>query len=328
MHTGQHFDAGMSDVFFDELGIPGPKYHLGVREPSHGAMVGRMLEALERVMLAEQPTLVLVYGDTNSTLAGALAASKLHLPIAHVEAGLRSFDRRMPEEINRVVTDHLASLLFCPSDTATRNLRAEGISLGVHVVGDVMLDSLGTAVARVRQRTETRDAHGLVAGEYVMATLHRAENTDDPVRLREILAALADLNEPVVLPLHPRTRAAIAREGLEVSDGVRLLAPLGYLDMIQLEQSARVIVTDSGGVQKEAYWLGVPCVTIRDSTEWVETVNTGWNRLVGADRGAIVSAIRSTERPSARPSLYGEAGAARRIVDIVSHAFRRTSLDE
>ena len=319
VHTGQHFDVGMSDVFFDELGIPAPAHHLGVSGVGHGAMVGRMLEALERVIISERPDLVLVYGDTNSTLAAALAAAKLHTPVAHVEAGLRSYDRKMPEEINRVLTDHLASLLFCPSETANRNLKSEGIFAGVHVVGDVMLDSLQAAAIRARRRPGRHEALGLADGGFILATLHRAENTDDPARLAEIIAGLAALDEAVLLPIHPRTRAALDRTGILVGGRIRLLDPVGYLDMVRLEQSARAIVTDSGGVQKEAYWLGVPCITVRESTEWTETIDAGWNRLVPADRYVIAAAARSASRPTtSRPPLYGEEGAARRIVDIIT----------
>ena len=317
VHTGQHFDPGMSDVFFDELGIPAPDHHRGISGGSHGAMVGRMLERIEQVLIDTTPDLVLVYGDTNSTLAGALAAAKLRVRLAHVEAGLRSFDRGMPEEINRVLTDHASHLLFCPGLNAVENLAAEGITKGVHDVGDVMLDALRAAVALGSRRSAVLERNGLREKGYVLATIHRQENTDDRVRLAAILDGLAAVDESVALPLHPRTQAAIARHGLRVSERIQVLDPLGHVDMVSLEAAARVIVTDSGGVQKEAYWLGVPCVTLRDATEWVETVTHGWNRLVGPDAMAIAHAVATAQRPARHPALYGEPGASARIAALV-----------
>jgi UDP-GlcNAc3NAcA epimerase len=280
VHTGQHFDDAMSEVFFKELDLPRPKHHLKINNLSHGAMTGRMLEQIESVILTERPSCVLVYGDTNSTLAGALAASKLHVPIAHVEAGLRSFNKRMPEELNRVVTDHLSSLLLCPTSASVVNLRAEGITVGVHHVGDVMYDATLAAVEKARARSRILEQLDLTPKTYAVATVHRAENTDDPVRLRCVLEWLqnASCTWPIIFPLHPRTRQRIEGFGLDLA-GLRTVEPLGYLDMTLLSHHAASIYTDSGGLQKEAYFHRVPCVTLRDETEWVETVEAGWNRL-------------------------------------------------
>lgn len=284
VHTGQHYDANMSDIFFQEMGIPAPAHHLDVSGGPHGQMTGRMLERLETAMQEEAPDAVLVYGDTNSTLAGALAAAKLHIPIAHVEAGLRSFNRRMPEEVNRVLTDHCASLLLTPTDIATRNLTDEGLSADRIVqVGDVMYDAALFFGGIAAKQSDALDRSGLTEGGYVLATIHRQENTDDPARLAAIFEGLAEIarDMPVVLPLHPRTKSRLDGAGLaHLTEGLRVVAPMGYLDMVAHERSAAVIVTDSGGVQKEAFFYGVPCVTLRDETEWVELVEAGWNRLI------------------------------------------------
>jgi UDP-GlcNAc3NAcA epimerase len=318
IHTGQHFDAGMSNVFFEELGILAPAHHLGISGGGHGAMTGAMLQALEPVLQNEAPAWVLVYGDTNSTLAGALTAAKLHIPVAHVEAGLRSFNRRMPEEQNRVVTDHLSDLLFTPTDTATARLRVEGIpGERIRQVGDVMFDAALYYAERAAGRSGILGLHGLEPGQYALATVHRAENTDDPDRLRAIITGLDQVADslPLVLPLHPRTRAAIQRERLSIRT-LRFIDPVGYLDMVALESHAAVIATDSGGVQKEAYFHKVPCVTLRDETEWVELVELGWNRLVRAVPGAICDAIHEalgTSGTAAAP--YGDGNAAGRIVE-------------
>ena len=313
VHTGQHYDDNMSKVFFEELDIPPPDFHLGVGSGTHGAQTGAMLAGIEKLLLAEPPEWVLVYGDTNSTLAGALSAAKLRCKVAHVEAGLRSYNRAMPEEINRVVADHLSDLLFCPSETAVANLAAEGITQGVVIVGDVMADVLRTSADRARGRPALYEQTGLRERGYLLATVHRAENTDDSVRLRNILAAFDALDEPVIFPVHPRTRKAMDALGYSPPGHVHLLEPVGYLDMTGLEQAARMILTDSGGIQKEAYWLGVPCLTLRDETEWMETVKAGWNSLTGADSDRIVQAVRSFRPPSARPELYGDGNAAVRI---------------
>jgi UDP-GlcNAc3NAcA epimerase len=280
VHTGQHFDAAMSDVFFEELGIKQPSHHLNINSLGHGAMTGRMIEALETILVQESPDLVVVFGDTNSTLAGAVAAAKLHIPVAHVEAGLRSFNRRMPEEINRVLTDHASDLLLCPTATAVENLRQEGMTKGVLLVGDVMFDATLQAIKQSRARSRILDTLSLSPKRYFAATVHRAENTDDEARFADIFAFLRDRTRemPVVLAVHPRTRKVLAERGTSTV-GLRLIEPLGYLDMTQLLNGAAGIFTDSGGIQKEAYFHRVPCVTLREDTEWVETITNGWNRL-------------------------------------------------
>jgi UDP-GlcNAc3NAcA epimerase len=326
VHTGQHFDDNMSQVFFEQLDIPAPDYDLQVSGGAHGAMTGRMLAAIEPVLIDERPDRVLVYGDTNSTLAGALAAVKLHIPVAHVEAGLRSFNRRMPEEINRLVVDRVSSLRFCSTDTAVANLRAEGIVDGVHQCGDVMFDVSLFYRERARTRSTLLRTLGLDGRRFALATCHRAENTDDHHRLEAILSALQAINAdvPVVLPLHPRTRKIVREMSLtHWLDGVRVVEPQPLLDMIALEQAAAVIVTDSGGVQKEAFFFGVPCVTLRDETEWVETVAAGANALAGADRARIVAAAGRALNGGRRtdlPAPYGNGDAAQRIVNILTTA--------
>jgi UDP-N-acetylglucosamine 2-epimerase len=309
VHTGQHYDDEMSAIFFRDLEIPEPEYNLGVGSGSHGWQTAQMLQGIEEILLDERPDWVLVYGDTNSTLAGALAAVKLHIPVAHVEAGLRSFNSRMPEEINRVLTDHASTLLLCPSQTAVDNLANEGITAGVHLVGDVMSDALAFAAERALKRSTILEKLGLDEKHYLVATVHRAENTDDPVRLHAILNAFNALDEPVVFPTHPRTRNAMQRMDYTPASHIRLIDPLGYLDMVRLMQAARMILTDSGGIQKEAYWLKVPCVTLRDETEWVETVEAEWNVLVGADRDLIVSFVSAYDIPKDHPKLYGSGQA-------------------
>ncbi len=322
VHTGQHYDEGMSDVFFRELALPHPDEHLGVGSGTHAEQTAKMLIGIEAVMTRVGPDLALVYGDTNSTLAGALAAAKLGVPIAHVEAGMRSFDTRMPEEINRVLTDRMSSLLFCPSESAVGNLRAEGITAGVHMVGDVMADVLRTATSNGHRQSSIAGTLGLEPRRYVLATIHRAANTDDPNRLESLIAALGRTPDAVVLPLHPRTRKSLAARGIVAPSNVRVVDPVGYGDMIALIASARVVVTDSGGVQKEAYWLAVPCVTLRDETEWIETVETGWNQLVAADADRIAQAIAGAARPSTHPALYGDGHAAERIVEVIDERRR------
>lgn len=320
VHTGQHYDDNMSAVFFEELDIPEPDVNLGIGSGSQGAQTGAMLNAMEEVLLRERPDWTLVYGDTNSTLAGTLAAAKLNIPVAHVEAGLRSFNRRMPEEINRVVTDHLSTLLFCPGRTAADNLDREGIRKGVHVVGDVMADALAFAVERAEHRSSVMDRLQLEPGGYLLATIHRAGNTDDSARLSGLLSALDLLakDEPVIFPVHPRTRKAMAALPPPHSPGLRCIEPVGSLDMVMLEKSARLILTDSGGMQKEAYWLRVPCITLRDETEWVETVECGWNVLAGADTERILRAVSSHTPPTVHPELYGNAQAVRHVVELLT----------
>jgi UDP-GlcNAc3NAcA epimerase len=316
VHTGQHYDYGMSQVFFEEMNIPEPDVNLGVGSGSHGRQTGQMLIALETVMEQEQPDWVLVYGDTNSTLAGALAAVKLHRPVAHVEAGLRSFNRSMPEEHNRILTDHCADLLFCPTQTAVENLAREGITVGVHLVGDTMYDAVLQFSEMAQQKSTILRQLELNPQEYLLATVHRPYNTDVPENLASILAAFEESGETIVFPIHPRTYKMIETFNLNSKiKNLKLIQPVGYLDMLILEQHARLILTDSGGMQKEAYFFGVPCITLRPETEWVETVEAGWNVLVGADRARIVAVTQAFSVPEARPMAYGEGQAAQEIVD-------------
>jgi UDP-N-acetylglucosamine 2-epimerase len=326
VHTGQHYDNNMSQVFFDELDIPEPDYYLGIGSGSHGEQTGKMLQEIEAVLKEEEPDYCLVYGDTNSTLAGAVAAAKLRIRVAHVEAGLRSFNRKMPEEINRVVTDHISDLLFCPTETSVDNLSREGISAGVHHVGDVMFDCI-RFYARMAKTVENKTLKGLDVHprSYYLATVHRAENTNDSARLTHIFQALDEIATqdcPVVLPLHPRTAKYAQRYDLKFSDGVRIIQPVSYLEMVVLESNARLILTDSGGVQKEAYWFSVPCITLRDETEWVETVESGWNILTGADKHRIIDGVKHSYRAQhvSPESVYGNSSAANHICEILQGA--------
>lgn len=315
VHTGQHYDANMSDVFFEELAIPRPKHHLGVGGGTHGQMTGRQLEAIEAVLLEEKPDCVLVYGDTNSTLAGALAAVKLHIPVAHVEAGLRSFNRKMPEEINRIMTDHVADSLFAPTETAMRNLRHEGFADDkLHLVGDVMFDASLFYRDRARRPEGLPDAIKDGQG-FILATVHRAENTDDRAKLSQILDGLSNAGMPVVLPLHPRTKSKIEAFGLTVPGTIHIIPPVSYLEMVWLEGNCSVVATDSGGVQKEAYFFDKPCVTLREETEWGELVETGWNALVGADAQLISETLRNAKRPETETVLYGDGTSAEKIMN-------------
>jgi len=319
VHTGQHYDHGMSAVFFEELAIPEPDYNLGIGSGTHGRQTGAMLGTIEDVLGKEEPDFVLVYGDTNSTLAGALAAAKLHVPVAHIEAGLRSFDRWMPEEVNRVLTDHASDILFCPTETAVANLAAEGIREGVYLVGDVMVDAMNYNRAIAEERSRILEDVGVRPGEYLVATVHRPSNTDDRGNMTGILGALGEAGMPVVFPVHPRTRNYLGRYGLlaKMPENVQVTEPLGYLDMLHLMAHAAKILTDSGGVQKEAYMLGVPCITLRENTEWVETVEAGWNVLVGAGREEIVSMIHEFAPAGDQPPLFGDGRAAAGIAKII-----------
>ena len=324
IHTGQHFDDEMSKVFFDELGIPEPDANLAINAGTHGEMTGRMVEALESIFTTEQPDWVLVYGDTNSTLAAAIAASKMPTRLAHVEAGLRSFNRAMPEEINRVLTDHVSHLCLTPTAIADENLAAEGIHGDVvRRTGDVMFDAVRIFGEVARSKSSVLERAGVQAGVFVLATVHRAENTDDPRRLAAIvdgLRAVAD-ETPVVLPVHPRTAKAIERNSIEV-DGISVLPPVGYLDMLALEGQASCVVTDSGGVQKEAFFQGRPCITLRTETEWVELVDLGWNRLLPPTSADFVSSLAEAVHAGAGSAAepYGDGHAAERVVDALSEA--------
>jgi UDP-GlcNAc3NAcA epimerase len=321
VHTGQHFDDQLSAVFFSELGIPAPERELGIAGGSNTSMTARMLDALEPVLNEVAPDAVLVYGDTNSTLAGALAGAQAQLPVAHVEAGMRSFDRAMPEELNRVLTDHASTLLLCPSTVAAENLRREHVSGVVELVGDVMVDVALEVQPRARARVDLVQAHGLEPSRYVLATAHRAGNVDDPARLRRLVELLLAIPHPVLLPLHPRTHARLTDQGLleQLQRGAHIVLtpPLGYVELTALLCNALAVLTDSGGLQKEAYLAAVPCVTMRANTEWVETVEHGWNVLVDLDRDAALAALDRTP-PADHPELYGDGHAGGRVVDALT----------
>jgi UDP-N-acetylglucosamine 2-epimerase (non-hydrolysing)/UDP-GlcNAc3NAcA epimerase len=318
VHTGQHFDDELSAVFFSELGLPAPEVELGVSLGSNSSQTARMLGALESVVRSERPDAVLVYGDTNSTLAGALAGAQAGVPVAHVEAGMRSFDRSMPEELNRVLVDHASSLLLCSSSVGASNLRREGVAGAVVEVGDVMVDVALAVQPRARARVDLLTARGLEPGGYLLATAHRAGNVDDPARLRLLVELLCSLPGPVLFTIHPRTRRRLDETDLlgrlEGAGTVITAPPLGYLETAALLAGARALVTDSGGLQKEAYLAGVPCVTLRSTTEWTETVEHGWNVLVDLDAEAAVAAV-SRQPPAERPQLYGDGRAGERVVD-------------
>jgi len=317
VHTGQHYDEELSAVFFGELGIPRPEHQLELGGGTNTAQTARMLEALEALLARERPDLVLVYGDTNSTLAGALAGAQGGFPVAHVEAGMRSFDRAMPEELNRVLTDHAAALLLCSSAAAADNLRAERVVGRVEVVGDVMVDIALLLGPRASAHTEVPAAHGVEPGRFLLVTAHRAGNVDDPVRLERLVALLEALPDPAVLPLHPRTAARLEATGLrgrlDAAPGLRIAPPLGYLEFTALLHHARAVMTDSGGVQKEAYLAATPCITLRSTTEWTETVDAGWNVLVDLDVQAALAAL-GRRPPDERPPLYGDGRAGERVV--------------
>jgi UDP-N-acetylglucosamine 2-epimerase (non-hydrolysing)/UDP-GlcNAc3NAcA epimerase len=317
IHTGQHYDEELSDVFFHELGLPSPDRELGISRGSNSSQTSRMLDALEAVVAEAGPEAVLVYGDTNSTLAGALAGAQAGVPVAHVEAGMRSFDRSMTEELNRVLADHASSLLLCSSDVAVSNLRREGVSGTVELVGDVMVDVALGVQPRARERVDLLRERGVKPGQYVLATAHRAGNVDDPERLERLVELLLSVPFPVVLPLHPRThgrlRTAGLLERLQRSDRLTITPPLSYVELAALLCNARAVLTDSGGLQKEAYLAGVRCITLRPNTEWVETVEAGWNTLVDLDSGAMAAALER-EPPRERPPLYGDGHAADRVV--------------
>jgi UDP-N-acetylglucosamine 2-epimerase len=322
VHTGQHYDDELSRVFFEELDVPAPDRELGVGSGSAAEQTARMLSALEPVLREWAPDLALVYGDTNSTLAGALAAAQLHVPVAHVEAGMRSGDWSMPEEMNRVLTDHASALLFCSTPVAVANLGREGAHGRVELVGDVMADVSLAFASVAEERSDALARHGVSPGEYLLVTAHRAGNVDDPERLRRLVELLESLPQRAIFPLHPRTRARLEAAGMleRLNEAPRLdvVPPLGYLDFLVLARHARAILTDSGGVQKEAYLLGTPCVTLRDTTEWVETVEQGWNVLVDLDRDAALAALERPAPAGERPELYGGGHAAQRICDVLA----------
>ncbi len=320
VHTGQHYDNNMSKVFFQELEIPEPEINLNIGAGPHGSQTGQMLIKIEELLQSEKTDWILVYGDTNSTLAGALAAVKLHIPIAHVEAGLRSFNKKMPEEHNRVLTDHCSDILFCPTDTAVKNLENEGITKGIHNVGDVMFDSLLNNLEFAVKRSKIIESLNLKTKGYALATIHRAENTNKTDRLASIFAALeyiATGGLPVIVPLHPRTRMILNSSDIKLKYAT-IIEPVSYIDMLMLEKEANLIFTDSGGVQKEAYWMKVPCITFRDETEWVETVEEGWNIIAGADTEKIIRIASSKTWPSSQQQVFGSGKAAHKIIEILT----------
>lgn len=317
VHTGQHYDENMSEIFFRELDIPLPDYNLAIGSGSHGWQTGHMLIAIEDILLKSKPDAVLVYGDTNSTLAGALAASKLLIPLVHVEAGLRSFNKAMPEEQNRILTDHVSDMLLCPTQTAVANLAKEGIRRGVYNTGDVMYDAVLYNKDIARTKSDVLDRLNLQSRGYILATVHRAENTDNKDRLSAIIEAFNRCGERIVFPVHPRTLKYISEYGLALGSNIMVTEPVGYLDMLMLESNAAKIVTDSGGVQKEAYFLGIPCITLREQTEWVETVSAGWNIIADSDERIILNAIMNFNPSSDRPPYFGDGHAAQKIAEIL-----------
>ncbi|WP_040330208.1 non-hydrolyzing UDP-N-acetylglucosamine 2-epimerase [Clostridium ihumii] len=318
IHTGQHYDENMSKIFFEELNIPKPEYNLSVGSGGHGKQTGEMMGKLEAIYEREKPDLVLVYGDTNSTLAGALVASKMLIPVAHIEAGLRSFNKNMPEEQNRILTDHISKILFTPTETANKNLKNEGINNNVYNVGDVMFDAVLHFKKLAKQKSSIVSELNLTKNNYILTTIHRAENTNDINRLKNIIEALNESNETVVLPLHPRTKKYIESYGLNFNNNIKVIEPIGYLDMLSLEEDSKKIVTDSGGVQKEAFFMNKPCITMRDETEWVETVENGWNVIVGTDKEKILNNIVNFNPTTEQKQLFGDGNAAEKILKIIN----------
>jgi len=317
IHTGQHYDDNMSKIFFEELGIPKPDYNLNIGSGNHGKMTGEMLGKLEEIYLKEKPDCILVYGDTNSTLAGALAASKLLIPVIHVEAGLRSFNKSMPEEQNRILTDHISKLLLAPTKDAEKNLEKEGIKNGVHNIGDVMYDAVLMFKEKSKIKEKLLEKIGVKKNEYILATIHRAENTNNIERLKNIIEALNESSTTIVLPLHPRTKKFIEEYGLNFAEDIKVIEPVGYLEMLMLEGNSQKIVTDSGGVQKEAYFMSKPCITMRDETEWVETVDVGWNVVVGTDKAKILESIKNFNPKNEQPYIFGDGKASEKIVELI-----------
>ena len=316
IHTGQHFDANMSSIFFDEMNIPKPDYNLGIQSLSHGAMTGRQLEEIEKVLLIEKPDCVIVYGDTNSTLAGALASVKLHIPVVHVEAGIRSFNKKMPEEINRILTDHISQLLFVPTKAAMQNLKNEGIhDKKIKLVGDVMYDAAIWFGKIAEQKSKIITKLNLIQSKYILSTVHRPENTDDLKKLKNILESLCESHLPVILPLHPRTKKKIKDYSIKLSNKIKIIEPIGYLDMVMLIKNARTIATDSGGLQKEAYFFNIPCITFRNDTEWVELVKEKANYLVGSNKKKITYLLNDFKFSFNVKNFYGDGRASKKIIN-------------
>lgn len=322
IHTGQHYDENMSKIFFDELQIPMPDYNLQIGSLGHGKMTGEMLGKLEDIYLKEKPDCVLVYGDTNSTLAGALAASKLLIPVIHVEAGLRSFNKNMPEEQNRILTDNLSKLLLVPTKEAEINLENEGFKDGIHNIGDVMYDAVLMFKERSKEKEYMLNEIGVSKENYILTTIHRAENTNDINRLKNIIEALNESNENIVLPLHPRTKKFIEDYNLKLNDNIKVIEPVGYLEMLMLENNSKKIVTDSGGVQKEAYFMKKPCITMRDETEWVETIKEGWNVLVGTNKEKILEKIKNFNPSNDQKEIFGDGNASKKIIEIIKESIK------
>jgi len=318
VHTGQHYDENMSKIFFEELNIPKPDYNLGVGSGGHGKQTGTMLIELEELYIKEKPDMVLVYGDTNSTLAGALCASKLLIPVAHIEAGLRSFNMNMPEEQNRILTDHISKYLFVPTTSATKNLSNEGVTSGVYNVGDVMYDATLNFSKLSKEKSKIMAKLNLKEEEFMLATIHRAENTNDINKLRNIIEALNESGEQIILPLHPRTKKYMDDYNLSFNKNIKIIDPVGYLEMISLEMHCRKIITDSGGVQKEAFFMNKPCITMRDETEWVETVENGWNIVVGTDKAKILEGILNFVPNKVKQNIFGDGHAAEKILKIIN----------
>lgn len=321
VHTGQHYDYLMSQKFFDELDIPVPEYNLGVGSASQNRQTAEIMIQLEEVALREKPDFLIMRGDTNSSMAAALVAAKLGIPFAHIEAGERSFNRKMPEELNRLVADRLADIHFCVSDVAVNNLRGEGIHSSVHRVGDVMYDALLYALPLARKKSNILKQLGIKSKNYSVVTIHRAANTDNPYRLKRIIKALNTLSETIVMPVHPRTKLALSSIKAILNENIQIIEPVGYFDMLMLEENARLIATDSGGVQREAYYLNIPCLTLRDETEWIATVETGWNKLVGANEKLIKNSWFNFTPPSDHPFLYGKGNAAQQILELIDSNF-------
>ena len=326
LHTGQHYDENMSKLFFADLVLKKPDVNLGIGSGSHAFQTAAMLEGIDRLISEEPPDIVVIYGDTNSTLAGALAASKRNIPLAHVEAGLRSYNRTMPEEVNRVLSDHTSDLLFCPTQQAVNNLKKEGITKGVHQVGDVMADALYLFSKIAEKKSKILESLQVESGEYTLATIHRSGNVDNRDRLASILEGFAGIDFPVILPLHPRTKKMINEYQLPIADNVHILEPIRYLDMLQLERNADCILTDSGGIQKEAYLLGVRCITMREETEWVETVSSGWNKLVGWDSKLIIESFETFHPTEERPEHYGNGHASDKIAQVLERYDQEASV--
>jgi len=320
INTGQHYDHEMSTAFFEELNLPKPKYNLEIGSGKQGEQTAAMLSSLEDVFINEDPSAVVVYGDTNSTIAGALAAAKLHIPVIHVEAGLRSYNKTMPEEINRIVTDHVSDFLFVPSETSKNNLLKEGIIDGVHIVGDIMYDSILNHGPRARESSKILDKLKINNEKYYLATIHRAENTDNESRLRSIIESFSKIDAIVIMPLHPRTKKLMNEYSLNPANNIKIIDPVGYLDILRLMQQSSAVLTDSGGVQKETYYLKVPCITLRGETEWTETVEAGWNKIVDVDPIKILDAVNTSDsvKEKSHPKLYGDGDTAIKIVDVLT----------